>query len=178
MSASLSLPRRPLLRGRPRKLGTRLSAAVFYSRETICFPSNLGAAQPSASRIDEARPGRRCRSIPCPRRRADPDLSTFLRRRIPDSGELEDVCQEILLTLYQARHTYQPLRPLEPWFFAIARKCRCRSLSPVLDASPVAGAHGGAPRRGSGKPGARQGHLRQASLSFRACSARRLSCSK
>jgi len=38
MSASLSLPRRPLLRGRPRKLGHGLSAAVFYSKRTICFP--------------------------------------------------------------------------------------------------------------------------------------------
>jgi len=50
-----------------------------------------------------------------------PILINFLRRRIPDSGELEDVCQEILLAMYQARHTYQPSRPLEPWFFAIAR---------------------------------------------------------
>jgi len=50
-----------------------------------------------------------------------PILINFLRRRIPDSGELEDVCQEILLAIYQARHTYQPSRPLEPWLFAIAR---------------------------------------------------------
>jgi RNA polymerase sigma factor (sigma-70 family) len=50
-----------------------------------------------------------------------PILIHFLRRRIPDSGELEDVCQEILLAIYQARHTYQPSRPLEPWLFAIAR---------------------------------------------------------
>ena len=50
-----------------------------------------------------------------------PILINFLRRRIPDSGELEDVCQEILLAIYQGRHTYQPSRPLEPWLFAIAR---------------------------------------------------------
>ncbi len=50
-----------------------------------------------------------------------PILKAFLRKRIPDSTEVDDVCQEILLALYEARHTYQPQRPLEPWLFAIAR---------------------------------------------------------
>jgi len=85
-----------------------------------------------------------------------PDLSTFLRRRIPDSGELEDVCQEILLTLYQARHTYQPLRPLEPWFFAIARNVaadHCRQYwtraqwQELMEALPEEGAENLAPVR-------------------------------
>lgn len=50
-----------------------------------------------------------------------PAISNFLRRRIADSSELEDVLQDTLLALYQARHTYEPSRPLEPWLFAIAR---------------------------------------------------------
>ncbi|MGO9452266.1 MAG: RNA polymerase sigma factor [Candidatus Binataceae bacterium] len=50
-----------------------------------------------------------------------PMLTNFLRRRMADSNELEDVYQETLMAFFQARHTYQPSRPLEPWLFAIAR---------------------------------------------------------
>jgi len=50
-----------------------------------------------------------------------PSISNFIRRKIADSSEIEDVFQEVLLALYQARHTYEPSRPLEPWLFAIAR---------------------------------------------------------
>jgi RNA polymerase sigma-70 factor, ECF subfamily len=50
-----------------------------------------------------------------------PMLTNFLRRRIADRNELEDVYQETLLAFFQARHTYEPSRPLEPWLFAIAR---------------------------------------------------------
>jgi len=50
-----------------------------------------------------------------------PMVMSFLRRRIADRSELEDVYQDAMLALFQARHTYQPSRPLEPWLFAIAR---------------------------------------------------------
>lgn len=50
-----------------------------------------------------------------------PMLMIFLRRRIADRQELEDVYQDTLLAFFKARHTYQPSRPLEPWLFAIAR---------------------------------------------------------
>ena len=50
-----------------------------------------------------------------------PMLTNFLRRRIADRGELEDVYQETLMAFFQARHTYDPSRPFEPWIFAIAR---------------------------------------------------------
>ena len=50
-----------------------------------------------------------------------PLLMRFLRRRIADSSEVEDVYQEVFMALYEARHTYEPGRPLEPWLFAIAR---------------------------------------------------------
>jgi RNA polymerase sigma-70 factor (ECF subfamily) len=50
-----------------------------------------------------------------------PMLTNFLRRRIADRDELEDVYQETVMAFFQARHTYQPSRPLEPWLFAIAR---------------------------------------------------------
>jgi RNA polymerase sigma-70 factor, ECF subfamily len=48
-------------------------------------------------------------------------LTNFVRARIFDRGEIEDVCQEILIQVYESRHTFDPKRPLEPWLFAIAR---------------------------------------------------------
>jgi RNA polymerase sigma-70 factor (ECF subfamily) len=51
-----------------------------------------------------------------------PMITRFLRRRLSDSAELEDICQETLIAVYKSRHTYQPARPFEPWLFAIARK--------------------------------------------------------
>ena len=44
-----------------------------------------------------------------------PAVTGFLRRRIADSGELEDVYQEVFMALFEARQTYEPGRPLEPW---------------------------------------------------------------
>jgi len=48
-------------------------------------------------------------------------LLGFLRRRIADPHEVEDVYQDTLMALHRARHTYDPSRPFEPWLFAIAR---------------------------------------------------------
>jgi RNA polymerase sigma-70 factor (ECF subfamily) len=50
-----------------------------------------------------------------------PAITNVLRRRITDPHELEDVCQETLLAIYESRHTYEPSRLLEPRLFAIAR---------------------------------------------------------
>ncbi|HVN64602.1 MAG TPA: RNA polymerase sigma factor [Candidatus Binataceae bacterium] len=58
-----------------------------------------------------------------------PAIARFIRRRIADLAEIEDVCQETLLAIYKSRHTYQPGRPIEPWVFAIARNVRARHLS-------------------------------------------------
>jgi len=50
-----------------------------------------------------------------------PSLTNFLRRRVADPHELEDVYQEVFMAIFEARHTYEPSRPFEPWLFAIAR---------------------------------------------------------
>jgi RNA polymerase sigma-70 factor (ECF subfamily) len=50
-----------------------------------------------------------------------PAVFGFLRRRVADTGELEDVLQDTLIAVYQSRHTYDPSRLFEPWLFAIAR---------------------------------------------------------
>lgn len=50
-----------------------------------------------------------------------PTLAAFLRRRVADRSEVDDVVQDVLIAMHRARHTYDPARPLEPWLFAIAR---------------------------------------------------------
>ncbi len=50
-----------------------------------------------------------------------PLLAAFLRRFTRDPHDLDDLRQEALITVHRARHTYDPMRPLEPWLFAIAR---------------------------------------------------------
>jgi RNA polymerase sigma-70 factor (ECF subfamily) len=49
-----------------------------------------------------------------------PAVTRFLRGRVA-INEVEDVYQEVFMALFQARHTYEAGRPLEPWLFAIAR---------------------------------------------------------
>ena len=49
------------------------------------------------------------------------ELRALLQRRLPGGIEVDDVLQEVLLTLHRARHTYDPGRPFDPWLHAIAR---------------------------------------------------------
>jgi RNA polymerase sigma-70 factor, ECF subfamily len=48
-------------------------------------------------------------------------LRPFLSKRIYASSEVDDVLQEILLSIHKARHTYDGKRPYEPWMYAIAK---------------------------------------------------------
>ncbi len=50
-----------------------------------------------------------------------PALRRFLARRMRDTADLEDVYQETLLALHRARHTYEPERSFDAWFFGIAK---------------------------------------------------------
>jgi len=49
-----------------------------------------------------------------------PLVLRFVRRRVADPHEADDVCQETLLALHRARHSYLPGRPVEPWVLGIA----------------------------------------------------------
>lgn len=66
-------------------------------------------------------------------------LRRFLRTRMQrQSGEIEDVLQEVLLAVHNARHTYRVDQPLTAWVFAIARYklmdfFRARSRSDVFN---------------------------------------------
>lgn len=50
-----------------------------------------------------------------------PLLTGFLKRRLADPQEVEDVYQEVFIAIFEARRTYERGRPFEPWLFAIAR---------------------------------------------------------
>ena len=50
-----------------------------------------------------------------------PAVRALVRRRIRDEGAIEDVVQNVLLSLHRARHTYRSERPFGPWLRAIAR---------------------------------------------------------
>lgn len=50
-------------------------------------------------------------------------LRHFVRRRSPflQPSDVEDIVQEILISLHVARATYDPVRPFLPWLLGIAR---------------------------------------------------------
>jgi RNA polymerase sigma-70 factor (ECF subfamily) len=48
-------------------------------------------------------------------------LRPFLSRRLCFSNEVDDLLQEILLSIHKARHTYDGKRPYKPWAYAIAK---------------------------------------------------------
>lgn len=48
-------------------------------------------------------------------------LRPYLSKRLSQASEVEDVMQEILLSIHKARHTYDGKRPYKPWAYAIAR---------------------------------------------------------
>ncbi len=47
-------------------------------------------------------------------------LRPYLAKRVYRAGDVEDVLQEILISLHKARHTYDGNRLYEPWLYAIA----------------------------------------------------------
>ena len=48
-------------------------------------------------------------------------LRPFLAKRLSFTNEVDDLLQEILISIHKARHTYDGKRPYKPWVYAIAR---------------------------------------------------------
>jgi RNA polymerase sigma-70 factor (ECF subfamily) len=48
-------------------------------------------------------------------------LRPFLSKRLRFSNEVDDLLQEILISIHKARHTYDGKRPYKPWAYAIAK---------------------------------------------------------
>lgn len=47
-------------------------------------------------------------------------LRPYISKRLNNKQDIEDVVQEILLSIHKARHTYDSNRPYSPWLYAIA----------------------------------------------------------
>ena len=47
-------------------------------------------------------------------------LRPFLAKRLSFTNEVDDLLQEILISIHKARHTYDGNRPYKPWAYAIA----------------------------------------------------------
>ncbi|GAB6196003.1 sigma-70 family RNA polymerase sigma factor [Lysobacter xanthus] len=53
-----------------------------------------------------------------------PYLRAIARRRLGSGDDAEDAVQDILMSLHQVRHTYEPGRPFKPWLATVAsRRC-------------------------------------------------------
>jgi len=48
-------------------------------------------------------------------------LRPFLAKRLSIAHEVDDLIQEILISIHKARHTYDGNRPFKPWMYAIAK---------------------------------------------------------
>jgi RNA polymerase sigma-70 factor (ECF subfamily) len=48
-------------------------------------------------------------------------LRPFLAKRLSFTSEVDDLLQEILISIHKARHTYDGKRPYTPWVYAIAK---------------------------------------------------------
>ena len=48
-------------------------------------------------------------------------LHRFLANRLRFTNEVDDLLQEILISIHKARHTYDSNRPYKPWVYAIAK---------------------------------------------------------
>ena len=51
-----------------------------------------------------------------------PILRRYVQRRFRDASGIEDVVQDILVSIHSVRHTYDPTRPFGPWFMTIAQR--------------------------------------------------------
>lgn len=51
-----------------------------------------------------------------------PFIRAIASRRHATPDRIDDVVQEVLLTVHRVRHTYDPTRPFEPWLAAIAER--------------------------------------------------------
>jgi RNA polymerase sigma-70 factor (ECF subfamily) len=55
-------------------------------------------------------------------RSVTPYLRYLAYRGLRDTGDVEEVVQEVLLAIHQNGHAYEPGRPFAPWVTAIARR--------------------------------------------------------
>jgi RNA polymerase sigma-70 factor (ECF subfamily) len=59
-----------------------------------------------------------------------PPIRRLVSRQLRDPSGVDDVVQDVLISIHRARHTYRPERPFGPWMRTIARNA-------VIDAHRV-----------------------------------------
>lgn len=52
----------------------------------------------------------------------EPYIRSIARKCFRQPNDIDDAVQDVLLTLHQIRHTYDPKRPFGPWLVAIANR--------------------------------------------------------
>src|SRR5579859_131655 len=78
-------------------------------------------------------------------------LKSFIRSRVPDEGDAEDILQEAFYELVVAYRLLKPIGQVGPWLFRVARnriidRFRSRRAQPRLDNSPPPGRGEESPR--------------------------------
>ncbi|HTC19982.1 MAG TPA: sigma-70 family RNA polymerase sigma factor [bacterium] len=58
-----------------------------------------------------------------------PVIFSYVRRRVFNPEDVDDIYQDTLLTFHKALHAYQPDRPFSPWLFTILRNALWTSLN-------------------------------------------------
>src|SRR5262249_62091281 len=53
--------------------------------------------------------------------REQPRLRSFIRRRVPDAGDAEDILQEVFYRLVEANRLLMPIDHVTGWLFRVAR---------------------------------------------------------
>jgi RNA polymerase sigma factor (sigma-70 family) len=53
--------------------------------------------------------------------RDEPRLRSFIRKRVADSGEAEDVLQDVFYELIEAYRLMKPIEQVTAWLFRVAR---------------------------------------------------------
>lgn len=48
-------------------------------------------------------------------------VSLYVRRRVGPVNWLDDVVQDVLISIHKSRHTWNPARPFAPWFYAVLK---------------------------------------------------------
>jgi RNA polymerase sigma factor (sigma-70 family) len=51
-----------------------------------------------------------------------PYVRAIARRALAEAADVDEAVQNVLLTIHQIRHTYDPKRPFAPWLATIARR--------------------------------------------------------
>lgn len=52
-------------------------------------------------------------------------LRGYIAKRVSNFDDVEDIVQEILISVHKSHHTYDKSRPFKPWLFAIAKFRLC-----------------------------------------------------